>query len=141
MRLPLKDLLLGEATSDLARLLQKRENELEDARARIRQLEAALDARAAETAALRRVGAAMGQAVSTDEMLQLVAEVAVQVTGTESSQVYLFNDTRDELVLRATSDPARAGARTTMVCTNFYRKSRLSGGCRPCRFDNRRYEA
>ena len=105
MRLPLRDLLLGEGTSDLARLLQKREAELEDARDRIRQLEAALDARAAETAALRRIGEAMGHAVDTDEMLRLVAGVAIQVTGTESSLIYLFNEARDALVLRAASDP------------------------------------
>lgn len=105
MRLPLRDRILGEGTSDLARLLQKRDAELEDARARIRQLEAALDARAAETAALRRIGEAMGHSVDTEEMLRLVADVAIQVTGTESSQVYLFNDGRDELVLSATSSP------------------------------------
>lgn len=84
-------------------MLQKREAELEDARARIRQLEAALDSRAAETAALRRVGEALGLSVDADDMLRLVADVAVQVTGTDSSQVYLFNEGHDELVLRATS--------------------------------------
>ncbi len=104
MRLPLKELLLGEAHSDVARLLQKREAELEDARIRIRQLESALDARAAETAALRRIGEAMGHVISTEEMLRLVADVGRQVTGTESSLIYLFNDTRDELILRAVTD-------------------------------------
>ena len=37
-------------------------------------------------------------------MLQAVAGVAVQVTGTDSSQVYLLNDTRDTLVLRAVDE-------------------------------------
>lgn len=103
MRLPLRDLLLGEGNSDLARLLQKREAELEDARARIRQLETALDTRAAETAALRRVGEALGHSVDADEMIRLIADVATQVTDTDSAQVYLFNEGRDELVLRAIS--------------------------------------
>ncbi len=95
----------GKGDSDLARLLQKRENELADARNRIRQLESALDARASETAALRRIGEATGHVVNTDEILPLIAEIAIQVTDTESCQVYLFNDARDTLILRATTDP------------------------------------
>ena len=105
MRVPFKEVLLGEANADLAQLLEKREAELVDARVRIHQLEQALDARAAEVAALRRIGEATGQAVSTEEMLRLIAEVGTQVTGTESALIYLFNDERDELVLRAVTDP------------------------------------
>ena len=45
MRLPLRELLIGEGASDLVRLLQKREEELDAARARVRQLEETLDAR------------------------------------------------------------------------------------------------
>ena len=95
--------------SDLDRLLLKREAELVDARLRIRQLEAALDARASETAALRRIGEATGHVVNTDEILPLIAEIATQVTDTESCQVYLFNEARDTLVLRATSDAEASG--------------------------------
>lgn len=108
MRLPLRDLLVREGNSDLVRLLQKREAELEDARARIRQLESALDARAAEAAALRRIGEATGHVVSADEFLPHIAQIAAEVTGTESAQVYLFNDTRDMLIMRATTDGAEA---------------------------------
>jgi len=43
----------------------------------------------------------MGSLFDLEEMLQAVAGVAVQVTGTDSSQVYLFNDAKDTLVLRA----------------------------------------
>jgi two-component sensor histidine kinase len=106
MRLPLRDILTkGEAgDSDLARLLKKREDELADARARIRQLEAALDARSAEAAALKRIGEATGHVVNTEEILPVIASIAVEVTGTESAQVYLFDDTRENLVLRAATD-------------------------------------
>jgi two-component sensor histidine kinase len=104
MRLPLSGLLKAD-TGELTRLLEKRESELTDARTRIRQLEEALDARASETAALRRIAEATGHVVNTDDLLPLIAEVAMEVTGTESSLVYLFNDTRDELVLRGASDP------------------------------------
>ena len=93
------------SAANTERLLSKREAELADARLRIRQLEAALDARASETAALRRIGEATGHVVNTDEILPLIAEIATQVTDTESCQVYLFNEARDTLVLRATSDP------------------------------------
>ena len=105
MRLPLPGFPKGEG-SDLERLLEKREQELADARNRIRQLEAALDARSAEAAALRRIGEATGHVVNTDDILPLIAEIVTQVTGTESAQVYLFNESRDALVLRASTDAA-----------------------------------
>lgn len=89
---------------ELARLLEKREHELADARQRIRQLEEALDARASEAAALRRISEATGHVVTTDDILPLIAEIALEVTGTESALVYLFNDARDTLILRAATD-------------------------------------
>lgn len=106
MRLSLQNLLTGDPKiSELAHALEKREQELDDARARIRQLETALEARASEAAALRRIGEATGQIINAEEILPVIAEVAIQVTGTDSAQVYLFNDDRDTLVLRAVTDP------------------------------------
>ena len=93
-----------QTTEELTRLLERREQELADARLRIRQLEEALDARASETAALRRISEATGQVVTTDDILPLIAEVALEVTGTESALVYLFNEAHDTLVLRAATD-------------------------------------
>lgn len=95
---------LSREVEGLNRLLEKRDQELADARNRLRQLETALDGRSAETAALRRIGEAMGHVVNTDEILPVLAEIAIQVTGTESAQVYLFNDARDTLILRASTD-------------------------------------
>ena len=117
MRIPLPGFARGDDdpapnSGELLRLLEKRDQELADSRNRIRQLEAALDARSAETAALRRIGEATGHVVNTDEILPLIAEIATQVTGTESAQVYLFNDARDTLVLRATTDLADDGTMT-----------------------------
>lgn len=89
---------------ELARLLEKREHELADARRRIRQLEEALDARASEAAALRRISEATGHVVTTDDLLPLIAEIALEVTATESALVYLFNEARDTLILRAATD-------------------------------------
>jgi two-component sensor histidine kinase/putative methionine-R-sulfoxide reductase with GAF domain len=81
-----------------------RTRELEVVQARIREMETAHDDRHAEGEALRRIGEAMGSLFDLEEMLRAVAGVAVQVTGTDSSQVYLFNETGDTLVLRAASD-------------------------------------
>jgi two-component sensor histidine kinase len=92
----------------LQSLLTRKEQELKDARGRIRQLETALDARSAEASALIRIGEATGQVVTTDEILPIIAEVAIQVTRTESAQVYLFNDARDTLILRASTDSPEA---------------------------------
>jgi len=104
MRLPL--LLKGDDkdAAELARLLDKKEQENAELRNRIRQLETALDDRAAEAAALRRIGEATGHVVNIDEILPVIAEIAIQVTGTEYAQVYLFNEARDTLILRASTD-------------------------------------
>lgn len=75
--------------------------ELVSLRRRVHEMEAAHDERNAEAEALRRIGESMGSLFDLEEMLQAVAGVAVQVTGTDSSQVYLFNDAKDTLVLRA----------------------------------------
>jgi two-component sensor histidine kinase/putative methionine-R-sulfoxide reductase with GAF domain len=84
--------------------LETRTRELETAKSSIREMEAAHDERNAEGEALRRVGEALGSLFDLEEMLRAVAGVAVQVTATDSSQVYLFNDAHDTLVLRAVDD-------------------------------------
>ena len=67
-------------------------------------MERAHDERNAEGEALRRIGEAMGQLFDLEEMLRAVAGIAVQITSTDSSQVYLVNDARDSLVLRAVDE-------------------------------------
>ena len=84
--------------------LEARTADLKAAQGRIQAMERAHDERNAEGEALRRIGEAMGSLFDLEEMLKAVAGVAVQVTGTDSSQVYLFNDAHDTLVLRAVTD-------------------------------------
>ncbi len=91
-------------TSRLRHALGARTAELKAAQARIQAMESAHDERNAEGEALRRIGEAMGSLFDLEEMLKAVAGMAVQVTGTDSSQVYLFNDAHDTLVLRAVTD-------------------------------------
>ena len=68
---------------------------------RMHELEGLHDDRQAEAEALRRVGEAVGALFDLEEMLRVVTGIAIHVTSTESSQVYLLNDSREELVLRA----------------------------------------
>lgn len=84
------------------------QQELTEARQQLRQIEHAHDERNAEAEALRKVGEAVGALFDLEEMLRLVTGISVQVTGTDSCQVYLMNDTRDELVLRATDNEKAA---------------------------------
>lgn len=88
----------------IVRQLAKRDLELRDATGRIRQLEEALDARASETAALRRIAEATGHVVNPNDLLPLIAQVALESTGTDIAYVYLYNEARDALVLRAATD-------------------------------------
>jgi two-component sensor histidine kinase len=71
---------------------------------RLHELERVHDARQAETEALKKVGEAVGALFDLEEMLTVVAGIAVQVTATDSSQVYLMNESQEELILRAVND-------------------------------------
>ena len=93
-----------EQTARLHHALKARTQQLTAAAAKIEKMERAHDDRNAEGEALKRIGEAMGSLFDLEEMLKAVAGVAVQVTGTDSSQVYLFNDAHDTLVLRAVTD-------------------------------------
>ncbi len=88
----------------LHQALKMRTSQLTAATAKIEKMERAHDDRNAEGEALKRIGEAMGSLFDLEEMLKAVAGVAVQVTGTDSSQVYLINDAHDTLVLRAVTD-------------------------------------
>ena len=93
-----------EQAARLHHALKARTQQLTAATAKIERMERAHDDRNAEGEALKRIGEAMGSLFDLEEMLKAVAGVAVQVTGTDSSQVYLFNDAHDTLVLRAVTD-------------------------------------
>ena len=77
---------------ELSHLMERMQSELEEKRA--------------ESEALRRVGEAMGSAFDSESMLRVTAEIAVQITGTDSCQIYLFDPHKEELVLRAADDSA-----------------------------------
>jgi two-component sensor histidine kinase len=88
----------------LTHTVERRDKELAKAQFQIHDLEHAHDERNAEAEALKRVAEAVGALFDLEEMLMVVAGIAVQVTATDSSQVYLVSESRDELVLRAVDD-------------------------------------
>ncbi len=98
-------------TDDPAELraeLERKERELQEARRAMRQLEHKLADREAEIEALRKISEATGSAFASEAMLQSIAEIAMRITETEVCHIFLFDETREELVLRAaTSDDAR----------------------------------
>ncbi|HSV75060.1 MAG TPA: GAF domain-containing protein [Chthonomonadales bacterium] len=88
--------------------LESRERELREAHILIERQRTELDDRTAEAEALRRVGEATGSAFDLEEILKATADTAMQVTGTDSCQVYLYDRERRELVLRAADETARS---------------------------------
>jgi two-component system, sensor histidine kinase PdtaS len=79
------------------------------AEAEIARLRAELAAKTAEVELLHEVTAGITAAADTEQMLQFIAEVAVRVSGTDSSSIYVFDDSRRNLVLKAAHE-APAGA-------------------------------
>lgn len=81
-------------------------SELTEALAAIARLEEELAQKTLEADALREIGQAIGLMLDIDEMLKMVADIIVQVTGTDLCLIYLLNESKTELILRATSRPA-----------------------------------
>ncbi|HAH86216.1 MAG TPA: hypothetical protein DCL60_02475, partial [Armatimonadetes bacterium] len=64
---------------------------------RIQRLEEALAEKDVEVEALRKLGQAIGSTFNTERLLEVVAEIAVQVTGTDTCFIYILNETGQEL--------------------------------------------
>lgn len=74
----------------------------------VRRLEEILAEKEIEVEALRKLGQAIGSSFDVQHLLDVVAEIAVQVTGTDTCYIYLLDDAGDELVLRsAKGDPSK----------------------------------
>src|SRR5215813_3720094 len=87
--------------------LDARDRQLREALLLNEGLRAELEEKQAESEALRRVGEATGSAFDLEEMLKVTADIAIQVTDTDSCQVYLYDKSKDELVLRAADESAK----------------------------------
>lgn len=86
--------------------LEEKDRQLRDARLLVDKLRAECAEKTAEAESLSRLGEATGSAFDLEEMLKATAEIAIRLTGTDSCQVYLYDKTRDELVLRAADETA-----------------------------------
>ncbi len=81
--------------------LERKERELQEAQRLLRQLQARIADREAEIEALRRISEATGSAFASEAMLQSIAEIAMRITETEVCHIFLFDEAREELILRA----------------------------------------
>jgi len=112
-RLPSKRLIFARRRSDnpdvalLQIELERTERQLYEARLLVEKLRGDMEEKAGEADALRRVGEATGSAFDLEEMLKVTADIATNVTGTDSCQVYLYDKVKDELVLRAADESAQ----------------------------------
>ncbi len=84
--------------------LDHRDKQLREATLLLNQMREELEEKRGEAEALRRVGEATGSAFDLEAMLKVTADIAVQITGTDSCQMYLFDSTKEELVLRAADE-------------------------------------
>jgi two-component sensor histidine kinase len=75
--------------------------------AQVSELRAQLEEKSAEVELLHEVTAGVAAARGPDEMLALICGVAVRVSGADSSSVYVFDETRCNLVLRAVHEAPR----------------------------------
>jgi two-component sensor histidine kinase len=73
----------------------------------IRELRDTLAEKEVEVEALRKLGQAIGSTFDVQRMLDVVAEIAVQVTKTDTCFIYLLDDAGKELVLRAAKGPTQ----------------------------------
>ncbi len=80
--------------------------DINELQAKIKELESRIKEKELETSALRQIGQAMGSMLNVEEMLRQVADIVVQVTGTDLCLIYLLNTAKDELILMAASRPS-----------------------------------
>ncbi|MCX8052214.1 MAG: GAF domain-containing protein, partial [Armatimonadetes bacterium] len=79
------------------------ERELEILRARVTDLERRVAEANLEADALREIGQAIGSMLNIDDMLRRIAEIVVEVTGTDLCLIYLLDDSGKQLILRGAS--------------------------------------
>src|SRR6266542_2028236 len=80
------------------------ERELARAHEEVARLSSELEEKSAEVELLHEVTARVAAAADTEAMLQFIAEIAVRVTQTDSSSIYVFDPTKKSLILKAVHD-------------------------------------
>jgi two-component sensor histidine kinase len=80
---------------------------LAESEARAHALAAELEEKTAEIRLLHEVAAGVAAALTPGEMLDYIAETAIRVSGTDSASIYVLDDAKGELILRALKDAPR----------------------------------
>src|SRR4051794_23023371 len=78
--------------------------ELAAAREQVRALQAELEEKRAEVELLHEVAAGIAAAPSVEEMLDYVAGTAIRVSEPDSASIYVLDDAKGELTLRAVKE-------------------------------------
>ncbi len=78
--------------------------ELRVAQEQVAQLRAEVEERNAEVQLLHEIATALTAAASLEEMLEFIARTAIRVTETDSASIYVLDETKGELILRATHE-------------------------------------
>jgi two-component sensor histidine kinase/putative methionine-R-sulfoxide reductase with GAF domain len=78
--------------------------ELRAAQEQVASLRGELDERNAEVQLLHEIATALTATASLEEMLEFIAATAVRVTETDSASIYVLDETKGELTLRATHE-------------------------------------
>ena len=85
-------------------VIERLRAELKASHEQVSQLRAELDERNAEVQLLHEIATALTAAASLEQMLAFIAATAVRVTETDSSSIYVLDETKGELTLRATHE-------------------------------------
>jgi signal transduction protein with GAF and PtsI domain len=94
-------------TREIERLreqLRQAQVELHGAHETVTHLRTELDEKSAEVQLLHEIATAVAAAADLAELLDFIAETAVRVTHTDSSSIYVLDEEKGELVLRAVKD-------------------------------------
>lgn len=86
----------------LKEVLMERDKQVKKLEQEIDKLKTQHEDMKAEAEALRQVSEATGSAFQLEDMLRAAADIALQITDTESCQIYLYDSTQQELALRST---------------------------------------
>jgi two-component sensor histidine kinase len=89
---------------DLRHQLRLLQRELETAREATQHLRVELEEKSAEVQLLHEIAAAVAAASGLEELLDFIAATAVRVTETETATIYVLNEEKGELILRAVKD-------------------------------------
>jgi two-component system, sensor histidine kinase PdtaS len=85
-------------------MIERLQAELRAAQEQVAHLRAEVDERNAEVQLLHEIATALAAAASLEEMLEFIARTAIRVTETDSASIYVLDETKGELTLRATHE-------------------------------------